>query len=72
MCDRDVHSIDRKRGDEMIVTLAKWETIRDRFSDDEKDALNAANIGETICPRGIIVDEKQLSAKILEKLRRPA
>lgn len=56
----------------MIVTMAKWETIRHLFSDDEKDALNAANIGETICPRGISVDESKLSAELLQKLRRTA
>lgn len=54
----------------MIVTFAKWETIRHLFSDDEKDSLNAAKIGETICPSGVIVDEEKLSAEILEKLRR--
>lgn len=56
----------------MLVTLAKWERIRHLFSDDEKDKLNAAKTGETICPKGVTVDEKQLSAGILEKLRRAA
>jgi hypothetical protein len=28
----------------MIVTMAKWETIRHLFSEEEKLALNAANV----------------------------
>jgi hypothetical protein len=56
----------------MIVTLARWETIRHLFSDDERDTLNAAKDGEIICPRGISVDESKLSAEIIEKLKRRA
>ena len=52
----------------MIVTLAKWETIRDLFSEDEKLALNSVITGGTICPRGVVVDEKKLSIELLEKL----
>jgi hypothetical protein len=53
----------------MIITIAKWATIRDLFSEEEKLELNAQIVGETVCPRGVIVDEKHLSAVILEKLR---
>jgi hypothetical protein len=52
----------------VIITIAKWATIRDLFSEEEKLALNSAITGETVCPRGIVVDEKRLSLKILGKI----
>jgi hypothetical protein len=52
----------------MILTIAKWATIRDLFSEEEKLALNSVITGETVCPRGIVIDEKKLSLKILAKL----
>jgi len=54
----------------VIITLARWERIRDLFSEDEKDALNAAKTFEVICPRGIGIDESQLSTAIRAKLDR--
>jgi hypothetical protein len=52
----------------MILTLEKWETIRHLFDEVEKIALNSVITGETLCPRGVVIDEKRLSLKILGKL----
>jgi hypothetical protein len=54
----------------MIVTIAKWETIRHLFDEVEKIALNSGIAGETVCPRGVVIDEQRISAELLEKLRK--
>lgn len=52
----------------MLVRLTEWETVREQFSDEEKDALNLAVTGEAICPRGVIIDEDKLPSRLKKKL----
>jgi hypothetical protein len=52
----------------MLVLERKWLLIRSQFTQAEKDAMNAAYQGETICPRGISVDAEQLSPELKTKL----
>jgi hypothetical protein len=52
----------------MLITDSTWERIREQFSEDEKKALRCHVTGETICPRGIVVDEDALSAELRDKL----
>ena len=53
----------------MNVYMDKWNQIRDKFTDDEKAKLNSLIIGQTICPSGIIIDDKELPDDIREKLK---
>ena len=41
----------------MLIRMDDWERIRGNFSEEEKSILNANITGETICPRGIVIDE---------------
>lgn len=52
----------------MLLTMQKWDEIRDQFSQQEKDVLNAAVSGETICPRGCILDEEKLGPELTKKI----
>lgn len=52
----------------MLVLLSVWNEIRDEFDAKEKLALNAAAVGETICPRGLHIDADALDAALAEKL----
>ena len=52
----------------MLIQMGTWNRIRDQFSQEEKDLLNLAVTGETICPRGLIVDEQSLPADLARKL----
>lgn len=53
----------------MLITDAAWDKIRHQFTEDEKKALRTHIAGETICPRGICVDETALPAPLAEKLK---
>ncbi len=48
----------------MLIRMTDWERVREHFSQEEKDRLNAAYTGETICPHGITVDETRCRAEI--------
>jgi hypothetical protein len=39
--------------------MSDWDNIRENFTDMEKKMLNEAITGETICPRGCVVDEEK-------------
>ena len=43
----------------MLIRMSDWERVRVEFSQAEKDNLNKAITGETICPRGLMIDESQ-------------
>lgn len=49
----------------MIVRMDVWDLVRDRFSEAEKAALNAA----VICPRSAVLDERALAPELAAKLR---
>ena len=52
----------------MLIRMDDWERIRGNFSEEEKSILNANITGETICPRGIVIDEEkagEVAKKIL-------
>lgn len=53
----------------MLLRMADWERIREQFSEEEKGKLNEAITGETICPRGCVVDEAQLGDGLTNKVR---
>ena len=54
----------------MLITDYNWEQIREKFSESEKEELRRAVTGETICPRGFVIDESQVNDSIIEKLGR--
>lgn len=54
----------------MLIQISEWEKIRDQFSQEEKDALNLAVTGESICPRGLNIDTRKLTFAIGAKLVR--
>lgn len=53
----------------MLITMRRWEAIRHKFVQWEKDQINAAISGETICPKGIVIDEQVLPESINAKLK---
>lgn len=56
----------------MLLRMSDWERIRDQFTETEKKLLNEAITGETICPRGCIVDEQKagsIGVKVKNLLR---
>ena len=52
----------------MLITMKTWNAIRDGFEQSEKDALNSAITGQTICPQGIVIDERELTPALKLKL----
>ena len=52
----------------MLLHMNAWQLIRGQFSEEEKDSLNAAVTGETICPRACVLDENRLSDELRHKL----
>ena len=41
----------------MLVRDSEWNKVREHFTEDEKDFLRKCVTGETICPRGFVIDE---------------
>ena len=52
----------------MILPRHQWEQVREWFDDGDKAELNVAIMGESICPRGSVVDETRLTPKLLAKI----
>ena len=46
----------------MILRMSEWEKIREEFTEMEKKMLNEAIVGETICPRGCVIDEDKAAS----------
>jgi len=46
----------------IFVPMETWKRIRVQFTEEEKDALNAAISGQTICPPGVMVEGLKLDA----------
>lgn len=44
----------------MLISDATWKRIRERFTEEEKQALRDAYLGEVVCPKGIVIDEARL------------
>jgi len=58
----------------MTITATRWAEIRDRFNQAEKDALTDAIQGQSICPKGWVVNENELEPELrakIERLRKP-
>lgn len=53
----------------MFIRDTIWERIRGLFEEAEKVQLRTAVTGETICPRGFIIDEEQLAPELLARLK---
>jgi hypothetical protein len=53
----------------MLLTFKRWGLIRDKFSEEEKVALNNALTGSTVCPPGMVVDETMLTPELLAKVK---
>lgn len=54
----------------MLLRIEDWKRIRTQFTEVEKDELNAAIIGEVLCPRGCMIDELKLTSELSEKIHR--
>ena len=52
----------------MFITDKTWDEIRDQFSEQEKSNLRKYVTGESICPKGIIVDEYAMTKELSDKL----
>lgn len=55
--------------DQFTLSLATWAKVREQYSEAEKDVLNAAIIGEAICPRLVFLDTDKLGADLTAKIR---
>jgi hypothetical protein len=53
----------------MIVSDAMWAHIRKQFTEEEKQQLRDAYLGETICPRGIVIDEAWIGPALMARLK---
>ena len=53
----------------MLLRMDDWNKIRLWFNKAEKARLNAAITGETICPRGCVLDEERLGPELAEKVK---
>ena len=42
-----------------LLRMTEWDAIREKFTPEEKQILNDAIRGETICPRGCTIDEEK-------------
>lgn len=52
----------------MLIRDTAWSRIREQFSEEEKADLRKTVTGETICPRGFIIDATQLQSELNQKL----
>lgn len=52
----------------MLIRETEWNQIRDQFSDEEKLDLRKADIGESICPRGTIIEATKLPLALQMKV----
>jgi hypothetical protein len=46
----------------------KWNTIRDNFTEEEKQSFREAVTGESICPKGVSVELSKLPIELRDKL----
>jgi hypothetical protein len=53
----------------MLVAIKRWKEISYLFNQNEKNQLNKAITGETICPPGLAIDESKLDKQLLRKLK---
>jgi len=51
-----------------LLIMDTWNHIRFDFTEEEKAKLNAAIIGETICPKGCVLDLTKLGTDLETKL----
>jgi hypothetical protein len=52
----------------MLIREAVWSKIRAQFTEAEKAALRRQVTGETMCPRGLLLDAQKLDPKLAQKL----
>lgn len=52
----------------MLIRDSEWNKIREQFSDEEKSELRKADIGESICPRGTIIEATKLPLALRMKV----
>lgn len=43
----------------MFIRSEEWNRVMDQFTEAEKEILNKSYAGESICPRGMVLDEKK-------------
>ena len=55
---------------QILLTDKTWARIRENFTEDEKQSLRDQCVGETICPKGIIISDVQLDQKLSIKIQR--
>jgi len=53
----------------MILRYEHWQSIREKFSHDEKCEIHEAIDGQLVCPRGWAIDEAKLRPELLERLK---
>lgn len=52
----------------MLIFDATWARIRERFTEEEKQKLREVYLGESICPRGMVIDEAKLDEALRAKV----
>lgn len=52
----------------MIITDRTWARIRERFTEEDKQKLRDAYLGEVICPKGIVIDEANLDSDLAARV----
>lgn len=53
----------------MFVANSTWNRIRAEFSEQEKNELRSAIAGESICPPGLMVDDRRINPELVAKLQ---
>jgi hypothetical protein len=52
----------------MVLSLRRWEEIQQWFSKEEADEMSRAITGESICPKGAVIDGEKLNPALREKV----
>lgn len=52
----------------MVIPLAWWKIVRERFDEGERAALHCAVTGETVSPAGVTIDPRRLARNLREKV----
>jgi hypothetical protein len=52
----------------MLIPLSRWQQVQNHFSEDEREEIQLAVIGENPNPVGSIIDQRKLTLRTRAKL----